>query len=105
MHQVSLYLWKLQKLFYFVTGKNIDWKKTEQLPITVQQGLFVFTEITLAMALSVEHASVHFWYILNFDNGKHKQKCLLLATLAITSGHRSVLLSGHDVKNNCKCFY
>ncbi len=21
-----LYLWKLQKLFYFVTGKNIDWK-------------------------------------------------------------------------------
>lgn len=43
MHQVSLYLWKLQKLFYFVTGKNIDWKnKTEQLPITVQQGLFVF---------------------------------------------------------------
>ncbi len=102
MHQVSLYLWKLQKLFYFVTGKNIDWKNRA---IThIQQGLFVFTEITLAMALSVEHASVHFWYILNFDNGKHKQKCLLLATLAITSGHRSVLLSGHDVKNYCKCF-
>ncbi len=34
-------------------------KKTEQLPITVQQGLFVFTEITLAIALRVEHASVH----------------------------------------------
>lgn len=113
MREASLlYLSRLHKLFYFVNGKNIDWNNPRTITLNSPAGIIcLFTEITLAVVLSIYYTSIHFWYILNFDYGKHKHKCCLLLTKLVVTTPKLVTnlfcsegsMEKQNKKNNGKC--
>jgi len=63
MHQALLYLLRLHKLFLKMGWILTESKKPTTITLNSPAGIIcLFTEITLAMVLNIDYASIHFIY-------------------------------------------